>query len=101
MGIVRRILQEILNIPLDNIRLDLFEEFISLAQVTDEMLIGTLIVLAMTLVATVVGLARWVTGVVMRRRNPLPHLIVPVVVGFLSLDTLVDFLLAVIGELKA
>lgn len=98
MGIVRRILEELLNIPLDKVRLDLWREF--LPQVPDEALVFTLLVLATFLAMAILGLAGGVSRLVMRNPIPVLQLVALVVFGFLGLDTLVDFLLPVVDELR-
>ena len=100
MGIVRRLAQELLSIPLDEIRLDQFEEFISRPQVTDEMLVGTLIVLALILVMSTLGYVMWVMGMVRRgRRFDRPQVILWMVGGLLCIDGGADFFVAALLEL--
>ena len=100
MGIIRRILQEILNIPLDEMRLQLFKDV--LPEAPTEALGGTVAVLFILLFSTAAGL---LTGVVqLAKRSPTPHvvalLVVSLVVGLLAVDTVADFLRPVLDELR-
>ena len=104
MGIVRRIIEEIVNIPLDEIRLRVFTE--TLPQVSTEVVLGVALMLGAFLGIGLWGFVTGVTGLVMwmATRGLTPHrlilLVVVVVLGLLWVDGLVDFLLPVADELR-
>lgn len=97
MGLVRRLTEELLNIPLGEIRLQVFKGLVQDAP--DELLWGILLAL-IALLATVLW-ALWKEAWRLAMRYPVPvlKLVGLVVGGFLALDALFDFLLPVLDLL--
>ena len=83
MGLVRRLIQELLNIPLDEIRIKLFKEL--LPQVPDWGLGIALVLILMSAFGTARGLWKGVDWVV--RRNSLAYLFLLVLATILSFQT--------------
>lgn len=104
MGIARQILEEIVNIPLDEIRLQVFKEHLPL--VPDWAVWLVFGILGVFLWLGILGMAKGVASLVvwMRERGLTPGalilLVVVVALGLLWVDGLLDFLLPVTDELR-
>ena len=100
MGLVRRLIEELLSTPLDDIHLELFRRLLS--QLPDEeLLLLTLIAIGLMLVGTVMGLSMEMFRLLLRGgKFQSPRLILLILLGALVVDGLLDFWLAALHELR-
>ena len=96
MGFLRRLIDDILNIPLNEMRLRLFTEVLREAPI--EAVLLTIAVLGLLMVGVFIGL--WKGWARLANRYPVPVLkLVGLLVGsLLALDALIDFLAPAIHE---
>ena len=101
MGVVRRIIEEIANSYLDDIRLDIFKTI--LADAPYEFLVIAVFLVGAPTLMVISGYAWWAwmrLMALMNGRPPRVDLFLRLVFGLLGVDGLVDFWLAVVRELQ-
>ena len=93
---MRKLLEEIFS-PLGEIRRVIFKELIR--QIPEGFLVVVLLALVTLVVAAVWELTQWVLREGTRGRNPVPYLVVPLLLRILGIGALVSFCVAVLSEM--